>query len=66
MNVKAEELSQIGAYQKGMGWNAVEQVIMSRRSVRLFKQEPLPDSMIRRILEAGRFAPSAGNMQPWL
>ena len=65
MNVRAEELSQIGAYQEGMGWNAVEQVIMSRRSVRSFKQEPLPDSMIRRILEAGRFAPSAGNMQPW-
>src|SRR5512136_3492147 len=37
MNLKAEELSQIGAYQEGMNWNAVEQVIVSRRSVRSFK-----------------------------
>ena len=27
--------------------------------------EPVPDPIIRRILEAGRFAPSAGNKQPW-
>lgn len=46
-------------------WNPVEKVIMERRSIRSFKEEPLPDDMIRRILEAGRFAPSAGNMQPW-
>lgn len=46
-------------------WTPVEKVIFSRRSTRAFKKEPLPDFMIRRILEAGRFAPSAGNMQPW-
>ncbi|GAB6097624.1 hypothetical protein JCM14469_38780 [Desulfatiferula olefinivorans] len=46
-------------------WTEVEQVIFRRRSTRAFKKEPLPDHMIRRILEAGRYAPSAGNMQPW-
>ncbi len=46
-------------------WTPVEKVIMNRRSIRAFKKEPLPDFMIRRILEAGRFAPSAGNSQPW-
>jgi nitroreductase len=46
-------------------WTPVEEVILSRRSTRAFKKEPIPDFMIRRILEAGRFAPSAGNMQPW-
>jgi nitroreductase len=46
-------------------WTAVEQVILNRRSTRAFKKRPLPDFMIRRILEAGRFAPSAGNSQPW-
>ncbi|MEW6076331.1 MAG: nitroreductase family protein [Thermodesulfobacteriota bacterium] len=46
-------------------WTPVEEVIFKRRSIRAFKREPLPDSMIRRILEAGRFAPSAGNSQPW-
>jgi nitroreductase len=60
-----EELSPIGRYREGMAWNAVEKVIMERRSIRSFKPEPLPDSMIRRILEAGRFAPSTANCQPW-
>jgi nitroreductase len=46
-------------------WTPVEKVILARRSTRAFKKEPLPDFMIRRILEAGRFAPSAGNSQPW-
>ncbi|MDY6903963.1 MAG: nitroreductase family protein [Thermodesulfobacteriota bacterium] len=60
-----ETLSPLGQYTESMPWNAVEKVIMERRSIRSFKKEPVPDSMIRRILEAGRFAPSAGNMQPW-
>jgi nitroreductase len=65
MNVKNEELSPIGRYEESMPWNQVEKIILERRSIRAFKKEPLPDSMIRRILEAGRFAPSAGNSQPW-
>jgi len=46
-------------------WNAVERAVMQRRSVRNFTDEPVPDHFIRRVLEAGRFAPSAGNCQPW-
>lgn len=46
-------------------WTPVESVIFNRRSIRAFKKDPLPDFVIRRILEAGRFAPSAGNAQPW-
>jgi nitroreductase len=65
MNEKAEALAPLGTYVEGMPWNPVEKVIMERRSIRKFKKEPLPDSMIRRILEAGRFAPSTGNQQPW-
>ncbi|HOO71731.1 MAG TPA: nitroreductase family protein [Spirochaetota bacterium] len=65
MNIKTSQISPLGVYEEGMPWNAVEKTIMERRSIRGFKKEPLPDSMIRRILEAGRFAPSAGNMQPW-
>lgn len=42
-----------------------EEVILSRRSVRLYKKEQVSEFMIQRILEAGRFAPSAGNCQPW-
>lgn len=46
-------------------WNAVERAVFERRSVRNFTTEPVPDHLIRRVLEAGRFAPSAGNCQPW-
>jgi nitroreductase len=42
-----------------------ERVILSRRSVRLYKKEQVPEFIVRRVLEAGRFAPSAGNYQPW-
>jgi len=45
--------------------NVVERTVLERRSVRNFKDEPVSDHMIRRILEAGRFAPSATNGQPW-
>lgn len=40
-----------------------EKVIYRRRSTRVFKSEPVPRQMINRILEAGRFAPTAGNCQ---
>jgi len=46
-------------------WNAIERAVFQRRSVRNFKEDPVPESLIRRVLEAGRFAPSAGNCQPW-
>lgn len=46
-------------------WNEVEKAILKRRSVRNFKKDPVPEPLIRRILEAGRFAPSGGNQQPW-
>lgn len=59
------QLSPLGVYEENMPFNPVEKVIMERRSIRAFKKSPLPDAMIRRILEAGRFAPSAGNCQPW-
>jgi nitroreductase len=43
----------------------IEKVVFRRRSVRLYRKEQVPEFMIKRILEAGRFAPSAGNCQPW-
>ena len=40
-------------------------VITNRRSIRRFKQNAVPDEMIRELLEAARLAPSGGNCQPW-
>lgn len=42
-----------------------EEVILRRRSVRVYRKKQVPEFMIRRMLEAGRFAPTAGNGQPW-
>ena len=40
-------------------------MINSRRSVRQWKNEPVSDNDIQKILEAAMNAPSAGNEQPW-
>jgi nitroreductase len=41
------------------------EVVVSRRSIRKFKGDPVSDAVVGKILEAGRWAPSAGNTQPW-
>lgn len=40
-------------------------LIKTRRSIRKFKEEPVPDNLIYEILEAGRWSPSGKNNQPW-
>jgi nitroreductase len=49
----------------GDPFNDVEETIYRRRSVRLYEKRQVPEYLVRRILEAGRFAPSAGNAQTW-
>ncbi|MBI2889482.1 MAG: nitroreductase family protein [Nitrospirae bacterium] len=51
--------------EPGAEFNLVESVICRRRSVRFYLQKQVPEYLVRRVLEAGRFAPSAGNAQPW-
>ncbi len=41
------------------------QPIKSRRAIRKYKPEPVPQELIDEILEAGRWAPSGLNNQPW-
>ncbi|HEY32390.1 MAG TPA: nitroreductase [Dehalococcoidia bacterium] len=43
----------------------VREAIQKRRSIRSFKQVPVPDEMILEMLEAARIAPSGSNAQPW-
>lgn len=43
----------------------VEKVLYRRRSVRVYKDQPVPKELVKRVIEAGRFAPSAGNCQGW-
>ena len=39
--------------------------ILSRRSIRKFKNKSVSEEVLNNILEAGRCAPSATNNQPW-
>jgi nitroreductase len=41
------------------------EVIKTRRSIRRYTREPISEEKINKILEAGRWAPSASNSQPW-
>jgi len=43
----------------------VFEAIQKRRSIREYSPEPVPKEKLERILEAGRLAPSASNIQPW-
>jgi coenzyme F420-0:L-glutamate ligase/coenzyme F420-1:gamma-L-glutamate ligase len=41
------------------------EAIHSRRSIRRYRPEPVPQGLIVRLLEAACWAPSAHNRQPW-
>lgn len=40
-------------------------VLTSRKSIRRYKPDPVPEEMIDKILEAARWAPTGENYQPW-
>ncbi|MCX5819175.1 MAG: nitroreductase [Deltaproteobacteria bacterium] len=41
------------------------QAVTTRRSIRRFKPDPVPEALLREILDAARWSPSWGNTQPW-
>jgi len=43
----------------------VIEAIKSRRSIREYRPDPVPDDIISELLECARLAPSAHNSQPW-
>ena len=40
--------------------------IRTTRSIRRLKPDPVDPALIRKVCEAGTFAPSGGNRQPWV
>ncbi len=40
-------------------------VIRTKRSVRKFKNDAIPEEVLNRVLDAARIAPSGHNTQPW-
>lgn len=42
----------------------LEHLVRSRRAIRRFRNDPLPDSVLTRLLDLARWAPSGYNLQP--
>lgn len=40
--------------------------LRTARAIRRLSSEPVPAALIRKVCEAGTFAPSGGNRQPWI
>ncbi len=40
-------------------------LLKSRRSIRIYQDKPVPRDLLLQILEAGRWAPTGANLQPW-
>src|ERR671926_418393 len=47
------------------GYDLLYDIIRRRSSIRKLKPDPIPDEYINKILEAGRWAMSGANSQPW-
>lgn len=43
----------------------IERLIRSRRSVRLYEKTPVPEDLIRKVIDLAHWAPSGMNAQPW-
>jgi nitroreductase len=41
------------------------EAVTTRRSIRQFKPDPVPEALLKEILDAARWSPSWGNTQPW-
>jgi nitroreductase len=40
--------------------------IRTARAIRRLRPDPVPAALVRKVCEAGTFAPSGGNRQPWI
>ncbi len=62
-----ETLQELPTAGPGVSIESFLDVLRRRRSIRtgFLKDRPVTDALIEQILEAGRWAPSAGNSQPW-
>jgi len=48
-----------------MDYEGLLKLVKTRRSIRNFKPDPIPDDYVEKIIEVARWAPSGGNSQPW-
>ncbi len=44
---------------------ALHRIVMARRDIRRFRADPVPETVLQRVLTAAHAAPSVGHSQPW-
>lgn len=44
---------------------ALDSVLTARRDIRRFRPDPVPEELVRAVIEAGHAGPSVGHSQPW-
>jgi nitroreductase len=52
-------------FEAGSVARTVEEALLSRRSIRAFKSDPVPKAVVEKILALASRAPSGTNVQPW-
>ena len=52
-------------FSAGAVAHGIEEAILSRRSLRAFKPDPVPRETVERTLAVAGRAPSGSNIQPW-
>lgn len=45
--------------------NSVAEIIKERRSIKLFKKDPLPQGLLEELLNVAVWAPNHGVREPW-
>ena len=48
-----------------MSADALYELMRTQRAVRRLRPDPIPDDVLRRIMQAAAWAPTGGNRQPW-
>lgn len=46
-------------------FDAFKKIVESRRAVRKFTEETIPDEVVEQVLDLGLLAPNSSNLQPW-
>lgn len=50
---------------RAVSWEAFENILHNRRSVRVYENEAVPDEVVEKCLNAALLAPNSSNLQSW-
>jgi nitroreductase len=56
---------QLANHFDGPAWNAVLDTMLAHRTVRAYRDEPLPPGLLETLIAAAQLAPTSSNLQAW-